>query len=134
MFFQLEYIEFLEVIANIFGSILIFLKYFVTPIGEWMVGWITATTEFLQQNFGTSLMIYIIIGVILVVSAIIINIIWPGDRPGTIFSKGVEKAGKFEEELEESEESEVIDDVRRCKDCGNPIGDQDICPLCGARN
>lgn len=135
MFFQiLEHMEWLQVIANIIGTILLFLKPIVVPIGEWMVGWITAVTEFLQQNFGTNLTFYIIIGIILVVSAIIVNIIWPGDRPGTIFSKGVKKVEKFEEEFEESEESEVIDDIRRCKDCGNPIGDQDICPLCGARN
>ncbi len=134
MFFQLEYMSWLQTIADIIGTILLFLKPLVTPIGAWMTGWITAATEFLQQNFGTSLTFYIIIGVVLVVSAIIINIIWPGDRPGTIFSKGVEKVEKFEEEFEESEESEAIDDVRRCKDCGNPIGDQDICPLCGARN
>ena len=134
MFFQLEYMSWLQTIADIIGTILLFLKPFVTPIGVWMTGWITAAIEFLQQNFGTSLTFYIIIGVVLVVSAFIINIIWPGDRPGTIFSKGVEKVEKFEEEFEESEETDAVDDVRRCKDCGNPIGDQDICPLCGARN
>ena len=134
MFFQLEYISWLQVIADIIGTILLFLKPVVTPIGEWIVGLVSAATEFLQQNFGTNLTFYIIIGVVFVVSAIIVNIIWPGDRPGTIFSKSVKKVEKFEEEFEESEESEVIDDIRRCKDCGNPIGDQDICPLCGARN
>jgi len=134
MFFQLEYMSWLQVIADIIGTILLFLKPLVTPIGTWMTGWITAATEFLQQNFGTSLTFYIIIGVVLVVSAVIVNIIWPGDRPGTIFSKGVKEVEKFEEEFEESEEKEVMDHVRRCKDCGNPIGDQDICPLCGARN
>ena len=126
--------DFLEVLANIIGVIVVILKPIVTPIGNFMVGWITATMEFLKQNFGTDLTLYITIGVILVVSAIIVNIIWPGDRPGTIFSKGVKKGEKFEEELEEAEEKEAMDDVRRCKDCGNPIGDQDICPLCGARN
>ncbi len=134
MFFQLEYMSWLQTIADIIGTILLFLKPLVVPIGIFMVGWISAALEFLQQNFGESLTFYIIIGVILVVSAIIVNIIWPGDRPGTIFSKGVKKVEKFEEEFEESEDNEVIDDVRRCKDCGNPIGDQDICPLCGARN
>ncbi|MFX1572092.1 MAG: hypothetical protein ACFFB0_05045 [Promethearchaeota archaeon] len=134
MLLQLEYMPWVQVIADIIGIILVFLKPFVTPIGVWMTGWITVATEILQQNFGESLTFYLIIGIVLVVSAVIINIIWPGDRPGTIFSKGVKKEGKLEKDLEEPEETEVIDDVRRCKDCGNPIGDQDICPLCGARN
>ena len=34
-------IEILEILANIIGSILLFLKPIITPIGEWMVGWIT---------------------------------------------------------------------------------------------
>ncbi|MFX1313892.1 MAG: hypothetical protein ACFFHD_14980 [Promethearchaeota archaeon] len=137
MLFQLEYMEIIQILANIFGAILVFIRPIVIPIGEWMVGWITAFTEFLQQNFGTNLTLYIIIGIVLVASAIIVNVIWPGDRPGTIFSKDLQRIEKFEEEFEESEESEekeLIDDVRRCKECGNPIGDQDICPLCGARN
>ncbi len=120
---------FLEVLADIFGAILIFLKPIIVPTGEWMVDWITASMEFLKQNFSSELTIYIVIFVILIVSGVIINIIWPGDRPGTIFSKGLDKIDeKFEEKLA------IPDEIRRCKDCGNPIGDSRVCPLCGAEN
>lgn len=126
-------IEFLQTLANIFGAILLALKPIVMPIGSWMVDWISTTIDFLKENFSTDLTIYIAICVILVISAVIVNIVWPGDRPGTIFSKGVEKVEEIGEKIEEKEE-DIVEDVRRCKDCGNPIGDQDICPLCGARN
>ena len=125
--------EFLQTLANIFGAILLVLKPIVKPMGLWMVDWISATIDFLKENFSTDLTIYITICVILVISAVIVNIVWPGDRPGTIFSKGVEKVEEIGEKIEEKEE-DIVEDVRRCKDCGNPIGDQDICPLCGARN
>ena len=125
--------EFLQTLANIFGAILLVLKPIVKPMGLWMVDWISATIDFLKENFSTDLTIYITICVILVISAVIVNIVWPGDRPGTILSKGVEKVEEIGEKIEEKEE-DIVEDVRRCKDCGNPIGDQDICPLCGARN
>ncbi|MBA7634330.1 hypothetical protein ES703_41914 [subsurface metagenome] len=67
---------------------MIFLKPIVTPIGQWMVDWITVVITFLQQNLSSDLTIFIVICVILIVSGIIINIIWPGDIKGTIFSKG----------------------------------------------
>ncbi len=124
---------FLDVLANIFGSILLFLMPILVPIGQWMVGWISAAMDFLRQNFGTNLTLYIIICVVLVVSGIIINIIWPGDKQGSIFHKGVEKIEDFEEKIEKTEEKDVVVDVKRCKDCGNPVGDSEICPLCGAR-
>ena len=104
----------------------------VAPIGQWMVDWITVTIGFLQQNLGEDLTLFIVIFVILIVAGMIINIIWPGDRPGNIFSKG--KIEELEDKYELSEERDIIDEVRRCKDCGNPIGDADVCPLCGARN
>ncbi|MHA2037538.1 MAG: hypothetical protein ACXACX_20635 [Candidatus Hodarchaeales archaeon] len=122
-----------DVLANIIGSILLFLMPIIVPIGQWMVGWISAGMDFLRQNFGTNLTPYIIICVVLVVSGIIINIIWPGDKQGSIFHKGVEKIEDFEEKIEKTEEKDVVADVKRCKDCGNPVGDSEICPLCGAR-
>lgn len=96
-----------------------------------MVDWITVAITFLQQSFSSDLTIYIVICVILIVSGIIINIIWPGDIKGTIFSKG--KIEDLEYKIDKEEE-DIMDSVRRCKDCGNPIGDADVCPLCGARN
>ena len=121
----------LQTLADIIGAILIFLKPIVTPIGQWMVDWITVVITFLQQNLSSDLTIFIVICVILIVSGIIINIIWPGDIKGTIFSKG--KIEDLEYKIDKEEE-DIMDSVRRCKDCGNPIGDADVCPLCGARN
>lgn len=123
--------DFLQVLADIIGAILLGLTPIIVPIGEWMVGWITAATQFMKDNFGTTLTIYIVICVVLIVSGVIVNIIWPGDIKGTIFSKG--KIEEFEDKLEMTEES-IEDTVRRCKDCGNPIGDAEVCSLCGARN
>jgi len=127
-------IEALQTLANIIGSILLFLKPIISPIGEWMVGWITVGMEFLRDNFSTDYFFYIIICVILVVSGIIVNIIWPGDRKGSIFSKSIDKIEVLEDKGEVSGEKDIIDEIKRCKDCGNPIGDSEICPLCGARN
>ncbi|MFX1456764.1 MAG: hypothetical protein ACFFDB_15430 [Promethearchaeota archaeon] len=105
----------------------------IVPIGEWMVGWITVAMDFLRQNFGTDLMLYIIICVVLVISGIIVNIIWPGDKQGSIFHKGVENIEDFEEKIYKPEDKDIVEEVKRCKDCGNPVGDSEICPLCGAR-
>ncbi len=127
-------IEALQILANIIGSILLFLRPIITPIGEWMVGWINVGMEFLRDNFSTDYTFYIIICVILVVSGIIVNIIWPGDRKGSIFSKSIDKIEVLEDKGEVSGEKDIIDEIKRCKDCGNPIGDSEICPLCGARN
>ncbi|MFW9973347.1 MAG: hypothetical protein ACFFDF_24395 [Candidatus Odinarchaeota archaeon] len=126
--------EFYQVLADIIGAILTFLMPIVSPIGVWMVDWITVTIGFLQQNLGGDLTLFIVICVILIVSGMIVNIIWPGDRPGTIFSKGIEKFEDLEDKIELSKEKSILDEIRRCKDCGNPIGDAEVCSLCGARN
>ena len=128
-----EAMDFLEVIAIIVGSILLFLKPIVSPIGAFMVDWITATTQFFKDNLGASLTFYIVIFIFLVVSGIIVNIVWPGDRPGSIFSKGVGKIEEFEDKIDVSEDEDIVDEIKRCKDCGNPVGDSEVCPLCGAR-
>ena len=127
-------IEALQILADIIGSILLFLRPIITPIGEWMVDYVTAAMDFLRDNFSTDYFFYIIICVILVVSGIIVNIIWPGDRKGSIFSKSIDKIEALEDKGEVSGEKDIIDEIKRCKDCGNPIGDSEICPLCGARN
>ncbi|MHA2049093.1 MAG: hypothetical protein ACW986_05720 [Promethearchaeota archaeon] len=125
--------DFFDILADIVGSILLFLKPIITPIGEWMVGWISATTQFLKDNLSTGLTFYIIICAILVISGIIVNIIWPGDKPGTTYQKGVEKIDDFGTKLEKTAGEDITKEIRRCKDCGNPLGDQEVCPLCGAR-
>lgn len=128
----LQTTAFFQVLADIIGAILLFLMPIVAPIGQWMVDWITVTIGFLQQNLGEDLTLFIVIFIIFIVLGMIVNIIWPGDRPGNIFSKG--KVEELEDKYELSEERDIIDEIRRCKDCGNPIGDADVCPLCGARN
>lgn len=125
--------DFLEVLAEIVSAILIFIKPLVSLVGEWMVDWITATTQFFKDNLGTSLTFYIVICVILVISAVIVNIVWPGDKPGSIFSKGVGKIEEYEDKIDVSEDEDIVDEIKRCKDCGNPVGDSEVCPLCGAR-
>ena len=125
--------DFLEVLAEIVGSILLFLKPIVSPIGAFLVDLTSAATQFFKENLGSSLTFYIVTCTILVVSAIIVNIIWPGDRPGSIFSKGVGKIEEFDDKIEGSEDEDIVDEIKRCKDCGNPVGNSEICPLCGAR-
>ncbi|MFW9829283.1 MAG: hypothetical protein ACFFEY_17035 [Candidatus Thorarchaeota archaeon] len=129
----LQTIGFLEALADIIGVILTFLMPILTPIGVWIVDVVTVIIGFLKQTLGGEMMLFIVICVVLVVLGIIINIIWPGDVQGTIFSKGLDKIEDLEDRMGKMEDS-IIDSVRRCKDCGNPIGDADICSLCGARN
>jgi hypothetical protein len=123
---------FLDILANIIGSVLLFLMPIIVPIGEWMAGWISVGMDYLRLNFSTDFTIYIFICVILVVSGIIVNIIWPGDKKGSIFHKGVDKIEESDDKIDKSEE-DIVSEVKRCKDCGNPVGDSEICPLCGAR-
>lgn len=125
--------DFLDILAEIVGSILLFLKPIVSPIGAFLVDLTTAATQFFKDNFSTSLTFYIVICAILVVSGIVVNIIWPGDRPGSIFSKGVGKIDEFDDKIDGSDDEDIVDEIKRCKDCGNPVGDSEICPLCGAR-
>ena len=85
MWFQ-EYqrFEFLQVIADIMGLILKTLQPFVTPIGAWMVSWVGFLLKFFPTN---SLAIYIAIFVVLVVSGIIINLKWPGEKYIAVYTK-----------------------------------------------
>ena len=124
--------DFYQVLADIIGAILTFLMPIVAPIGLWMTDWITVVFGFLQQNLGGDLTLFIVICVVLIVLGMIVNIIWPGDRPGSIFSK--EKIEDLEDKIESRKGKGIIDEIRRCKDCGNPIGDAETCSLCGARN
>ena len=85
MWFQeYERIEFLQIIADIIALILGILKPVVTPIGAWMVSWV----DFLLRFFPTdSLVPYIAIFVVLVVSGIIINLKWPGEKYIGVYTK-----------------------------------------------
>ncbi|MFX1478937.1 MAG: hypothetical protein ACFFCI_12470 [Promethearchaeota archaeon] len=129
----LQTIEFLEILAEIMGAIFGFLKPIVVPIGEFMVSWISVVVQFFRDNLSSGYTFYIVICVILVVSGIVVNIIWPGDKPGSIFKKKVERIEDLDYKVEKTEEKDIVDEVKRCKDCGNPVGDAEVCPLCGAR-
>ncbi len=85
MWFQ-EYqrFEFLQIIADIMTLILKSMQPFVTPIGAWMVSWVGFLLEFFPTN---SLAIYIAIFVVLVVSGIIINLKWPGEKYIAVYTK-----------------------------------------------
>jgi hypothetical protein len=67
-----------QMVADIVGAILNFLRPIVSPIGSWMVNWINVALQFFPAD---SLTIYIVIFIVLLVSGGIINSLWPGDRP-----------------------------------------------------
>ena len=76
--------EFLQIIADIMSLILKTLQPFVTPIGAWMVSWVGFLLKFFPTN---SLALYIAIFVVLVVSGIIINLKWPGEKYIAVYTK-----------------------------------------------
>jgi hypothetical protein len=71
-------VDMFQVLADIIGAILNFLKPIVSPIGAWMVNWINTALQFFPTD---SLTIYIIIFIILLVSGGLVNSLWPGDKP-----------------------------------------------------
>ena len=76
--------EFLQIIADIMTLILKSMQPFVTPIGAWMVSWVDFLLRFFPTN---SLALYIAIFVCLVVSGIIINLKWPGEKYIAVYTK-----------------------------------------------
>lgn len=85
MWFQeFERIEFLQIIADIIGLILKVLKPLVTPIGAWMVSWVDVLLTFFPTD---SLIPYYTIFAILVISGIIINTKWPGEKYIGVYTK-----------------------------------------------
>ena len=106
--------DFYRVLAGIISVVLGFLQPYVTPVGEFMVGWVA----FLLQFFPTDdLSVYFVIFIFFIIMGAIVNSNWPGDKlPATFEKKG-----------------ESIDDsVEKCKDCGNVRGNEKICPFCGS--
>ena len=98
MWFQ-EYgrIEFLQIIADIIALILGVLKPFVTPIGAWMVSWVDVLLRFFPTG---SLVPYWVIFAILIISGIIINTKWPGEKYIGVYTK--EESERDTEEPESS--------------------------------
>ena len=115
-----QQMDILGVLAGIIGTILEFLAPIVIPIGQWMVG----TVEFFLQFFpyGTysygDLMPYVIIAIVLLITGIIVNSIWPGDKAD--FGK--------------TADSRIEQSVEKCKECNMPCKPGKVCAYCGAKN
>lgn len=115
MFLQ---VDILRMIAEFIGTVFTFSRTVLTPFGEVMKLWVEAVLSFWSGLVPMEVNIYIILFIVLVISGVIINYHWPGDK------KNVDK--KEKKQLETS--------VAECKYCGKPIGDSEFCPYCGSRN
>ena len=94
-------LDILQSLADIIGAIVTFLKPIVAPIGSFMVSWINFALSFFPTE---SWLIYIIIFAVLIISGIIVNSYWPGDKP-----LEEEAEGKLEEpKIEEDEEPDTM--------------------------
>lgn len=115
MFLQ---VDILRVIAEFIGTVFTVSRTILTPFGEVMKLWIEAALSFWSILIPMNLNIYIILFIVLVISGVIINYHWSGDKKST---------GK-------SEKKQLETSVAECKYCGKPIGDSEFCPYCGSRN
>jgi len=111
-------VDILRMIADFIGVIFLYSKVVLTPIGEVMKLWIEAVLNFIDTFIPMRYEIYIIIFIILVVSGVIINYHWSGEK----------------KEVKEEEKKEMDVSAKKCKYCGKPIGDSEFCPYCGSRN
>jgi hypothetical protein len=85
----------LQLFADIIAAILNFLRPIVSPMGQFMVLWM----DFVLQFFPDGLLTYIMIAAIIVVLGIIVNTIWPGDKPPKYLDKFKGKAIEKEEKV-----------------------------------
>lgn len=112
-------VDILQMIADFIGVIFLISKEVLTPIGEVMKLWIEAILNIMVKFVPIGRYeIYIIIFIILVISGVIINYHWPGEK----------------KVAEEKEKKEIDISAKKCKYCGKPIGDSEFCPNCGSRN
>ncbi len=89
------YADFFQVLADIVGAILGFLQNIVSPIGEFMVMWINYVLVIFPEN---NLIPYIVLCIIIVISAIIVNSYWSGDKqPKHLKEKGISFASTGED-------------------------------------
>lgn len=114
-------VDILRMIADFIGVIFLYSKVVLTPIGEVMKLWIEVILNIMVKFVPIGRYeIYIIIFIILVVSGVIINYHWPGEKKVA--------------EVKEEEKKEMDVSAKKCKYCGKPIGDTEFCPYCGSRN
>ena len=99
MIYQLPTNEILQIIADIIGAIMSFLQPIVRPIGLFMVSWI----EQVLKVFPTELTLYVVIFLAFIISAVIVNSIWPGDkRPKYLQKKKTEDRVSKKDVLDDS--------------------------------
>lgn len=80
-----------------------------------------------------NLAFYIVIFVILVIAGIIVNSHWTGDKIVIVSeTKDTYLFEKKPEVISEAKGEKEKETVEKCKECGLPIGQADICPYCGA--
>ncbi len=114
-------VDILRMIADFIGVIFLYSKVVLTPIGEVMKLWIEVILNIMVKFVPIGRYeIYIIIFIILVISGVIINYHWPGEKKVA--------------EVKEEEKKEMDVSAKKCKYCGKPIGDTEFCPYCGSRN
>ena len=131
MIFQaFQYDEILNTLAGIVGAIVGFVQPYLTPIGQFMMFWVNYLMQFFPYG---NLTLYIVIFVVLVIAGIIVNSHWTGDK---IIIVGTTKdTHLFEKQPEASSVPKIEKEkvaIEKCKECGLPIGQADICPYCGA--
>ena len=100
----IQTVDFLQVLAEIIGAILNFLKPIVSPIGAWMINWIEVLLRIFPKN---DLALYIILFVIIIIMAAITNILWPGDKPPRFYEKKY-KLIELEKEPERDEYKSIF--------------------------
>ncbi len=111
-------VDILRMIAEFIGVVFYYSRAVLSPIGEVMKFWIEFLLQFFPQNIPADYNFYIIIFVVLLISGVIINYHWPGEK----------------KEVKEKEKKEMEVSAKKCKYCGKPIGDSEFCPYCGSKN
>ena len=84
----------IQLLADIIAFILNFLRPVVSPLGEFMVAWMEIVLQFFPTG---SLVFYITFFIIIVLLGVIVNTIWPGDRPPRYITKSIKKEKEIEE-------------------------------------
>ncbi|MFX1256710.1 MAG: hypothetical protein ACFFAN_02540 [Promethearchaeota archaeon] len=106
-----------QILADIIGFILAIFRPFVVPIGRFMVYWVDFFLTFFPSN---SLVLYIVIFVVLVLSGIIINWIWPGDQPlgykPVVLSRAKRKNAEITKKEAEEKEKQTEEEAKEIID------------------
>jgi FtsZ-interacting cell division protein ZipA len=110
----------LQLFADIIAAILNFLRPIVSPMGQFMVLWM----DFVLQFFPVELLTYIILFAIIVVLGIIVNTIWPGDKPPKYIDTYRGKTRKKEEEEKVKEPKIIIKEKKGEQKVEKPLEEE----------